>query len=126
MRRAAVPHDHVQLWLVDFVRRSNAGPSGFVVRRGRRELGISRDGGKWVGGVDDRGERVDPLLKGHYQDEIVRMLPKGFETNTYVCPFFVIVPKHGRAFTAEGSDTATSLLGCSVLVELQHSVILPE
>jgi hypothetical protein len=39
-------------------------------------------------------------------------------------PFFVIVPKHGRAFTAETSDAATSLLGCSVLVELQYSVIL--
>lgn len=53
MRRAAVPHEHVQLWLVDFVGRSDAGASGFGFGRGRGELRITWDCGKRVGGVDD-------------------------------------------------------------------------
>jgi hypothetical protein len=44
---------------------------------------------------------------------------------TYVFPFFVVVPKHSRAFTAEASDAVDSFLGCAVLVEFEYRLIFP-
>lgn len=41
-------------------------------------------------------------------------------------PFFVIVPKHGRAFPAKASYPATSLLWRSVLVKFEHGFVFPE